>query len=249
MNNSASAAIFERCRSLAMQVFAGVLSFAALTLLSTQISAASAEEWRAIGHEPSWLLSRAGNEMTLDTDFGATRVSFAVPPATRVDDRTVSYATSVNGETLQLTVTTAVCVDTMTGMPRPEQVLLTLGDRRLQGCGGNPATLLQGHEWTVATLAGTPALAAPRITFTFGDDGRLSGLASCNRFGADYSLTGEGLSVGKGMSSMMACEPDIMKQEQLFMALLDRVSRFSIDADGALILHSDRDRTIVTARP
>jgi heat shock protein HslJ len=137
----------------------------------------------------------------------------------------------------------------MTGMPRPEQVLLTLGDRRLQGCGGNPATLLQGREWTVATLAGTPALAAPRITFTFGDDGRLSGLASCNRFGADYSLTGEGISVGKGMSSMMACEPEIMKQEQLFMELLERVSRFSIDANGALILFSDRDRTIVTARP
>ena len=188
-------------------------------------------------------------EMEFQTDFGATRVSFAVPPATRVDDRTVSYATSVNNEPLRLTVTTAVCVDTMSGMPRPEQVLLTLGDLRLQGCGGNPAALLQGREWTVATLAGTPSLAAARIKFTFGDDGRLSGLASCNRFGADYSLTGEGLSVGKGMSSMMACEPDVMKQEQLFMELLERVSQFSIDDNGALILHSDRDRTIVTERP
>lgn len=249
MNNSAVAAVLERCRAPSRQVFSGLLVFAASTLLPVRVSAASAEDWRAIGHEPSWFLARAGNRMELNTDFGATRVSFAVPPATRVDDRTVSYATSVNNEPLRLTVTTALCVDTMSGMPRPEQVLLTLGNLRLQGCGGNPAALLQGREWTVATLAGTPSLAAARIKFTFGDDGRLSGLASCNRFGADYSLTGEGLSVGKGMSSMMACEPDVMKQEQLFMELLERVSRFSIDDNGALILHSDRDRTIVTERP
>ena len=187
--------------------------------------------------------------MTIETDFGETRVRFAVPPATKVDDTTVRYVTSIGSEPLDLIVRTAVCVDTMTGMPRPEQVTITLGAKRLTGCGGDPESLLQGREWTVASLAGEPALAGPRITLTFAKDGRLSGLASCNRFGADYTVTGEGLSVGKGMSSMMACEPRVMVQEQLFFELLERVSRFSMAADGALVLHSDRDRTIVTERP
>ncbi len=187
--------------------------------------------------------------MTLETDFGANRVSFAVPPAAKGDDQMVRYVTSVGGQPLEVAVKSEVCVDTMTGMPRPEQVTVTLGKKKLTGCGGDPASLLQGREWTVARLAGQPVLPVPRITLTFATDGSVSGLGSCNRFNAGYTMTGEGLSISKGMSSMMACEEPVMKQEQLFLELLERVSRFSIAADGALILHSDGDRTIITATP
>jgi heat shock protein HslJ len=137
----------------------------------------------------------------------------------------------------------------MTGMPRPEQVIVTLGKQRLTGCGGDPASLLQGREWIVTSLAGRPVLAEPRITITFAATGGLSGLGSCNRFNAEYTMTGEGLSISRGMSSMMACEEPVMRQEQIFLELLERVSRFSIASDGALILHSDGDRTIVTQKP
>jgi heat shock protein HslJ len=160
---------------------------------------ASPVDWRAGGHEPSWSLSRSGRDMTLETDFGASRVSFAVPTPTMVNDRTVRYVTSIGSEPLEVTVTTDVCIDTMTGMPRPEQVSITLGAKRFMGCGGDPASLLQGRDWTVVSLAGTPALTEPRSTMTFAADGRLSGLAACNRFNAAYSLTGEGLSIGKGL--------------------------------------------------
>ena len=171
--------------------------------------------------------------MTLETDFGATKVSFAVPPAKPLDDKTVAYMTVINGEALQVSVKTEVCVDTMTGMPRPENVVVTLGKTRLTGCGGDPASLLQGREWVVAELAGQPTLDKPLITLSFDSLGRLSGLASCNRFGADYTLTGEGLSIAKSMTTMMACDEPIMEQEQLFLELLRQVSRFSIGADGA----------------
>jgi heat shock protein HslJ len=212
-------------------------------------AAASPVQWRAGGHEPSWSLSRSGDEMTLETDFGANQARFAVPPLTKVDDRTGRYVTSVGGEPLEVTLRTEVCVDSMTGMPRPEQVTVTLGQKRLTGCGGDPASLLQGREWIVAGLAGKPVLAEPRITMTFAANGGVSGLGSCNRFNAEYTLTGEGLSISKGMSSMMACEEPIMRQVQTFLELLARVSRFSITSDGALVLHSDGDRTIVTQKP
>jgi heat shock protein HslJ len=47
---------------------------------------------------------------------------------------------------------------------------------------------------------------------------------------------------------MMACEEPVMKQEQLFLELLERVSRFSIAADGTLTLHTNQDRTIAARR-
>jgi heat shock protein HslJ len=220
-----------------------------LGFILPQDAAASPESWRALGHEPSWTLSRSGSEMTLETDFGATRVSFPTPPATRMDDSTVSYATTVNGSQLQFTIKNEVCVDTMTGMPRPQSVSLTFGELQLKGCGGEPASLLQAHEWTVSKLAGQAVLEKPRITVNFDEGGRLSGLASCNRFGADYKLTGEGLQIGKGMSSMMACEDAVMKQEHLFLGLLEKVSRFSLSSDGALVLHTNDDRTIEMEKP
>lgn len=183
--------------------------------------------------------------MILETDFGASRFSFEVPPVTKLDDRTVRYATSIGREPLEMILRTEICVDSMTGMPRPEQVTVTLGKRRLTGCGGDPASLLQGKVWSVDSLAGQPVLIEPRITMTFAADGSLSGLGSCNRFNAEYTLTGEGLAIGKGMSSMMACEEPVMKQEGTFLKLLERVSRFSMTPEGALVLHSDGDRTIV----
>ena len=209
---------------------------------------ASQADWRAIGHEPSWSLSRSDGKMTLETDFGANRVEFAVPPATKVDDRTVRYLTTIGGDPLEVNLKTEVCVDTMTGMPRPEQVTITFGTKRFTGCGGDPARLLQGQEWTVVSLSGEPVLGEPRITMEFAEKGGLSGLGSCNRFNAEYKITGEGLSIGKGMSSMMACEEPVMKQEQLFLELLERVSRFSIAADGTLTLHTNQDRTISARR-
>jgi heat shock protein HslJ len=224
-----------------------ILSVASICAI--QVWAASPERWRAIGHEPSWSLTRADGQMTLETDFGAKRTSFPTPTVTRVDDRTVLYTGTVDGASLRLTVKSEICADTMTGMPRPEQVSLTFGDRKFEGCGGEPASLLKGSDWVVTELAGRAALPEPLMTVTFSDDGRVSGSASCNRFGADWQLSGEGLTIGKGMSSMMACEERVMQQEQSFLAAMQSVARFSRPSDRVLVLHTNDDRTIVLKKP
>jgi heat shock protein HslJ len=232
-----------------LQAFAAFSAGIYVSFILVTAASGSSADWRASGNEPFWSLSRSGGEMTLETEFGANRVSFSAPYAKHIDDQTVVYATSIGNDPLEVTVRTELCVDTMTGMPRPEQVTIVLGAKRLGGCGGDPASLLHGREWSVDSLARRPVLAEPRISMLFAANGELSGLGSCNRFNAKYTISGEGLAIGKGMSSMMACEEPIMQQEQLFLELLERVSRFSIAADGALILHSDQERTITARRP
>jgi heat shock protein HslJ len=212
-------------------------------------SHALTDPWRALGHEPSWSLTRNGGDMTLVTDFGATETRFAISPAKAIDAGTVAYSASVEGSALNIVVKDEVCIDSMSGMPRPQQVTITFGARRLDGCGGEPGSLLSGHEWIVTQLADQPLLSEPRITVDFAADGRVSGSASCNRFGAGYQLTGEGLRIEKAMSSMMACEPPVMAQEQLFLDLLQSVSRFSIQANGNLVLHTKDDRSIELMKP
>ncbi len=200
--------------------------------------------WKAIGHEPSWSIMRTDTQLTLETDFGATRRDFPLPPAGRIDEQTVSYSSSAKGSKLQMTVKQAVCIDSMTGMPRPDQVTVQIDERSLSGCGGDPASLLQRNEWKVVYLAGKAALADPIISVNFSSEGRVSGSASCNRFGASYALTGEGLNIEKGMSSMMVCDPPIMKQEQEFLRLFEETARFSIAPSGSLVLHTADQDTI-----
>ena len=210
-------------------------------------SAAAAPPWRAFGNEPFWSLTRTAEKLTLEIDLGKTRVSIPTPRPTPSGSRETRYIGSAKGTPLVVTLRQEVCVDTMTGMPRPEQVTVAYAGRTLKGCGGDPASLLTGREWTVATLAGRPTLPEPRITMTFAD-GRVSGLGSCNRYGAEYS-TGEGLTFSKGMSTMMACPSAIMDQEQAFLGLLEKITRFSISPGGALVLEADDRRTIAMEKP
>jgi heat shock protein HslJ len=141
------------------------------------------------------------------------------------------------------------CRDTMTGMHHPSAVEVVYGDRKLAGCGGDPATLLQGAEWVVTDLAGKGLVNGSRATLNFGGDGRVYGRSSCNNYTAQYTVTGEGLTVSKAAGTMMACEPAaLMQQEGVFLDVLRNVRSFDFRDDGALVLRAGDGRTIVARR-
>jgi putative lipoprotein len=73
-------------------------------------------------------------------------------------------------------------------------------------------------------------------------------MGGCNSYGASYTLTGEGATVGQGISTMMACAPAIMGQEQAFLKALDAVTTFGIDESGALVLSGPDGAAIVARR-
>lgn len=202
--------------------------------------------FRARGNEPGWGLDIEGDRMTLVTQYGEKRLVTATPAAQRTNAFT-RYATRVEGSDVTATIFNRTCQDTMTGMPHPYAVEVVLDGRKLTGCGGDPATLLQGREWVVEDINGKGVIDRSRATLNFGPDGRVSGRSSCNNYTAQYTLTGEGLTVSKAAGTMMACAPALMQQESLFLDVLQNVRRFDLGSDGALILQTD-DRRTITAR-
>jgi len=213
----------------------------------TQSPATAGTAFRATGNEPGWRLDIGGTEMSLLTNFGQTRL-VAPTPTAQVSGATKKYVARTDQGDLTATIVDQLCVDSMSGMPHPQSVTVVVGGQILTGCGGEPASLLQGAEWAVVEIGGAPLVAGSKATLAFAPDGRLSGHASCNRFMSEYTLSGEGLSIAKAAGTRMMCDAALMDQERAFLAALGSVQSFSIAADGALLLHASDGSTVKARR-
>ena len=205
----------------------------------------SKQPFVARGHEPGWILRIVDSTMTYIGNYGADTVTApVVSVSTRADATTYTTAAQFK---LTATVRDQSCADGATGMPHPYRVTVTHDTSIVNGCGGEPSSLLIGETWTVIEIAGTPTTEL-RPTMTFMVAGRVGGTTSCNRYSAPYRLAGEGLTFGPAISTKMACPQPIMDQETKFLQLFGRVARFEITADGALRLLADDGQAIVARR-
>ena len=206
-----------------------------------------ARPFRATGNEPAWRLEITDTTMTLLADYEQTKIVRPTPvPETAADFR--RYVAKTPDTDLRVTIFDRFCNDSMSGMPHPHTVTVVFDGRTLNGCGGEPATLLRGAEWVVEDLNGGGIIDRSRITLNFGADGRISGRASCNQYTGGYTLTGESLTLSQAATTRMACEPSLMNQEDKFLELLRNTRRFTLNPDGALILHTGDGRTITARR-
>jgi len=202
---------------------------------------------RARGNEPFWSVDLSGAAIVLTTPEGETRTAAPVLDTTFADGAVLYVASGDKGE-IAVKIADQVCTDSMTGMPHPQRVQVWTGGQELQGCGGDPASLLQGAEWTVEEFGGKSPAKDSKITLNFGADGSLSGSTSCNRLATSYKLTGESLAIAEGAGTKMACEQPVMEQESAFLALLPQVNQFGVADDGALLLKLADGRTIRARR-
>jgi heat shock protein HslJ/membrane-bound inhibitor of C-type lysozyme len=211
--------------------------------------AAGARNFTAGGNEPGWNLTiAAGNALTLLTDMGATTTKVARAAVETIPNGR-KYSGSAAGRTVVATVLDTPCVDTMTGMPRPNTVEVSLDGTTYKGCGGDMASLIRGTSWIVADINGAPVVDRSRVTMEFGTDGRVTGSSSCNTYGAKYSLTAESLTFGPAMGTRRACNPALMAQEAAFLKVLGAVRTFEVRPDGSLLFKVDGDGGSIGTRP
>ena len=112
---------------------------------------------------------------------------------------------------------------------------------------GGAAAALDGSVWKVFEIGGQGLVADSAPTLSFAE-GRLSGAASCNRFMGDYTLDrGKGtIRTGQMASTMMACPEPLMQQEDRYLQLLGRVSRYRVE--GEVLTLSADDGQVIRAR-
>lgn len=98
---------------------------------------------------------------------------------------------------------------------------------------------LPGSAWEVTSFAGQTPLADHPITFEFDTEGNIAGDASCNRFGGTCAIEGNTIKVGPLRSTRRACEPEIMAQEQKFLALLGAAATWVMDGEELVLTALD----------
>jgi len=103
---------------------------------------------------------------------------------------------------------------------------------------------LTAHEWVLEDINNQGIIDNSRVTLNFGDEGRVAGKASCNRYFAVYSVDGETLNIQQAATTMMACPEALVNQELRCLDALQGAQSFEIDATGALILTGDNSRIL-----
>lgn len=221
----------------------GAGSIGLALLLAGNVHAA---DLSARGNEPGWQLTMTDTAITVSTMDGVILSVEPVPTATAANGIAV-YSATVDGTPFALVVADKLCSDTMTGMPFPKTVAAVVGEQSFIGCGGDSLSLLLG-DWKVEEIGGQAVIAQSETSITFNLDGSVHGNSSCNRFFGGFTLTGEGLTISDTGGTMMACDPELMDQEQRFLSSLETVRRFESMPDGRLRLIDDDGRAVVSAR-
>jgi heat shock protein HslJ len=114
---------------------------------------------------------------------------------------------------------------------------------------------LAGSSWDVISYnngkeAVVSLIIGSEITANFGEDGQLTGNASCNNYFASYETDGDMISIGPaGATEMFCSEPEgVMEQEQQYLAALETADTYKIEGlkmemrtdDGALVASFQR---------
>lgn len=115
--------------------------------------------------------------------------------------------------------------------------------------GSEPSDPLKGGVWTVVSVDGTPAIDEPQATLRFGDDGTLSGNATCNDFSTSYDLDGDAISLGPVAMTLKACMGEVADQEARILDVIDKLASFEIvDGSTMLVLHATDGATLTARR-
>lgn len=115
-----------------------------------------------------------------------------------------------------------------------------------------PTNPLNGTAWQVTGFnngnqAVTSPISGTTLTARF-DSSSVSGQGGCNQFNASYSVSGSNIWIGQPSSGMMACDADVMTQEQQYLAALQSASTFQFDGNRLTLRRWDGATAVTFSR-
>ncbi len=106
-----------------------------------------------------------------------------------------------------------------------------------------PTPPLQG-AWNLLQLNGQPLLPTVLLTAAF-NNGQVSGNGGCNTFNASYSTTGNNVTISPPVGTQIACEGDIMQQEQQYFQALSSVATYEFSGPNLIFRNGGGATTLV----
>ena len=87
--------------------------------------------------------------------------------------------------------------------------------------------------------APVPAVEGVEAGLTFNEDGTVSGTSGCNGLGGDYTVEGDQITFGEFVSTLMACDDPIMRQEEAAHRVMTGTATYKIEGDTLTITNND----------
>jgi heat shock protein HslJ len=91
-----------------------------------------------------------------------------------------------------------------------------------------------------------PAMTDTEAGITFNEDGTVTGTSGCNGFGGEYTVEGDQITFGQITSTLMACEDQIMAQENIVHQVLTGTATYKIE--GSTLTLTNNDMVLVFTR-
>lgn len=92
-----------------------------------------------------------------------------------------------------------------------------------------PGPALEGSQWQLVAIDGTPAVDGTLVTLSFNADGSLNGDSGCNLYRSTYTVEGSALTVDPVLSTRRACLSDELNaQETALLAALEAATSYTL---------------------
>jgi heat shock protein HslJ len=130
--------------------------------------------------------------------------------------------------------------------------LIACGVSGLFGGGVDHQADLEGITWKLEAMGpqGNPKpVGGDRyVTLEFDfEEGRVQGNGGCNSYSADFEINGNNISIGPAMSTLMACFPqEVMDQETAYHQLLSKAEWYEVGV-GRLSIYTSDGQVLVFA--
>jgi heat shock protein HslJ len=118
------------------------------------------------------------------------------------------------------------------------------------GGGMNHQEELEEIVWTLEAMGAQgnpqPVVESRQVTLIFDfSEGRVNGNGGCNSYSADFEINGKDISIGLAMSTLMACYPEeVMNQETAYHQLLAKAKEYEVGV-GRLSIYTSDNQVLV----